>query len=47
MKQRVLRGGSWKDQAERLTSSHRRAANHDLADDAVGLRCVLVEQQAP
>ncbi len=38
---RVLRGGSWKDPAERLTSSYRRAAAHTLKDDAVGLRCVL------
>lgn len=40
-KRRVLRGGSWKDKAELLTSSHRRAAAADLRDDAVGLRCVL------
>jgi formylglycine-generating enzyme required for sulfatase activity len=37
----VLRGGSWKDPAERLTSSFRRAAPVDLKDDAVGLRPVL------
>ena len=40
---RVLRSGSWKDPAERLTSSYRRAGAHDLKDDAVGLRCVLAE----
>lgn len=39
--QRVLRGGSWKDPAELLTSSHRRGAPRALKDDAVGLRCVL------
>lgn len=39
--QRVLRGGSWKDQAQRLTSSFRRPADRGLKDDAVGLRCVL------
>lgn len=39
--QRVLRGGSWKDPAEQLTSSFRRAAPRTLKDDAVGLRCVL------
>lgn len=39
----VLRGGSWKDKAESLTSTFRRPAEHDLADDAVGLRCVLAE----
>jgi formylglycine-generating enzyme required for sulfatase activity len=38
---RVLRGGSWKDPAEQLTSTHRRAAASGLRDDAVGLRCVL------
>jgi formylglycine-generating enzyme required for sulfatase activity len=38
---RVLRGGSWKDGAEKLTSSARRAAPRGLRDDAVGLRCVL------
>lgn len=41
--QRVLRGGSWKDTAEKLTSSSRRAAPRTLKDDAVGLRCVLAE----
>lgn len=42
-KRRVLRGGSWKDTADRLTSSFRRAAPRELRDDAVGLRCVLAE----
>ncbi len=37
----VLRGGSWKDAADQLTSTCRRAAAGDLRDDAVGLRCVL------
>ena len=41
---RVLRSGSWKDPAERLTSSYRRSAAKDLRDDAVGLRCVLAEE---
>ena len=40
-KHAVLRGGSWKDKVDRLTSRHRRAAKKDLRDDAVGLRCVL------
>jgi len=39
--QGVLRGGSWKDKAPLLTSRYRRAADKDLRDDAVGLRCVL------
>jgi formylglycine-generating enzyme required for sulfatase activity len=38
---RVLRGGSWKDPADQLTSTFRRAAPRELKDDAVGLRCVL------
>lgn len=37
----VIRGGSWKDEAEQLTSSSRREAKPDLKDDAVGFRCVL------
>ncbi|MEX2174461.1 MAG: SMP-30/gluconolactonase/LRE family protein [Pirellulaceae bacterium] len=41
---RVLRGGSWKDKAEQLTSSYRLAADEATRDDAVGLRCVLAVQ---
>ncbi|HWB08279.1 MAG TPA: formylglycine-generating enzyme family protein [Pirellulales bacterium] len=41
---RVLRGGSWKDPAERLTSTSRRAAEPALRDDAVGLRPVLARE---
>ena len=41
---RVLRGGSWKDPADRLTSAFRRPAAADLRDDAVGLRCVLARE---
>ena len=37
----VLRGGSWKDDAAKLSSSYRRLAPAALRDDAVGLRCVL------
>ncbi len=44
-KRRVLRGGSWKDKADRLTSSARRAAPADLRDDAVGLRCILAPER--
>lgn len=40
---RVLRGGSWKDKAEQLTSSYRRFAAKTTRDDAVGLRCVLAD----
>lgn len=41
---RVLRGGSWTDQAEQLTSSFRRFAPADLRAPNVGLRCVLADQ---
>jgi formylglycine-generating enzyme required for sulfatase activity len=44
-KKRVLRGGSWKDKADKLTSSSRLAAPVDLKDDAVGLRCVLATEK--
>ena len=40
---RIVRGGSWKDKANKLTSSYRFAVSHDLRDDAVGLRCVLAK----
>ena len=43
-KRGVLRSGSWKDSAEQLTSSFRRAMPRDTKDDAVGLRCVLAEE---
>jgi formylglycine-generating enzyme required for sulfatase activity len=43
---RVLRGGSWKDNADRLTSTSRRPAEPTLRDDAVGLRCVLAREEA-
>lgn len=37
----VLRSGSWKDKADRLTSSYRLGTDKGTRDDAVGLRCVL------
>jgi len=36
----VVRGGSWKDRFEKLTSASRRGFAVDARDDAVGLRCV-------
>jgi formylglycine-generating enzyme required for sulfatase activity len=42
----VLRGGSWKDKPADLASGFRRRAERSLADDAVGLRCVLAEEAA-
>lgn len=40
----VLRGGSWKDKADKLASDFRLKAKQDGKDDAVGLRCVLVSK---
>lgn len=40
----VLRSGSWKDKADRLTSAARREFAQDGADDAVGFRCVLAKK---
>lgn len=37
----ILRGGSWKDNAELLTSASRRVVSSDIKDDAVGFRCVI------
>ncbi len=40
---RILRGGSWKDNAECCTSFYRAIDDPDSRDDAIGLRCVLAE----
>lgn len=42
----VVRGGSWKDSPEKLTSGYRRTVPRRLKDDAIGLRCVIVSQSA-
>ena len=42
-KQIVIRGGSWKDKAERCTSRFRLGIPAGTRDDAVGLRCVLAK----
>lgn len=39
----VLRSGSWKDTADKLTSGFRLRADRTIRDDAVGLRCVLTQ----
>lgn len=39
--QGIIRGGSWKDGADELTSGARRMVAVESRDDAVGLRCVL------
>jgi formylglycine-generating enzyme required for sulfatase activity len=41
---RVVRGGSWKSTAAACSSSARRGLDRDTRDDAVGLRCVLVDE---
>lgn len=37
----IVRSGSWKDKYTRLTSSARKQISEDVADDAIGLRCVI------
>jgi gluconolactonase len=44
-RKQVLRGGSWKDSAEKLACAFRRTAAIATRDDAIGLRCVLVSTQ--
>jgi formylglycine-generating enzyme required for sulfatase activity len=39
--QRLLRGGSWKDESSMLRSAVRRMLAEDQVDDAIGFRCVL------
>ncbi len=39
-KERVLRGGSWNDEAERCTCAFRHRAAADYRSDTVGFRCV-------
>lgn len=43
-KQAVVRGGSWKDEAEKLTSCSRKVVVPTSRDDAIGLRCVLAKE---
>ena len=43
-KKHVVRSGSWKDKADRLTSSFRLGIDSVTLDDAVGLRCVLATE---
>ena len=39
----VIRGGSWKDAAEKLACGYRSLASYSTRDDAIGLRCVLAK----
>ncbi len=41
---RTVRGGSWKDESTRLTSSSRRPVAVSFVDDAIGFRCVIAEK---
>lgn len=42
-KRHVMRGGSWKDTGDKMTSGHRESAASTTRDDAIGLRCVLAK----
>lgn len=39
----ILKGGSWKDAAEKLAIRFRQPADSKVKDDAVGIRCVLTK----
>lgn len=41
----VIRGGSWKDDADALACSSRKEVAADTKDDAIGLRCVLAGEK--
>lgn len=41
---RMIRGGSWKDQHARLSSSAYFMIPSDFSDDAVGFRCVIAQK---
>lgn len=43
---RVARGGSWKDESSRLTSSSRMPISEVTVDDAVGFRCLIAKKPA-
>lgn len=43
----ILRGGSWKDHWQRLSSTSRRGFGEDQGDDAVGFRCLIAENPQP
>jgi gluconolactonase len=45
-RQGIVRGGSWKDNAEEQVSASRHVVDANLRDDAVGLRCVLTAATA-
>jgi len=41
----VIRGGSWKDDADALACASRKEVAADTKDDAIGLRCVLAGEK--
>jgi formylglycine-generating enzyme required for sulfatase activity len=43
-KERVLRGGSWADEADKARSAYRHHKPADFRSDAVGFRCVRAKQ---
>ncbi|MCA9063489.1 MAG: formylglycine-generating enzyme family protein [Planctomycetaceae bacterium] len=41
---RTVRGGSWKDDSSRLTSTSRQPVAASASDDAIGFRCLIAEK---
>jgi formylglycine-generating enzyme required for sulfatase activity len=46
VKDRVIRGGSWGDDAEQTESTARSGAGHDYRDDRLGFRCVKAKEES-
>jgi formylglycine-generating enzyme required for sulfatase activity len=44
-RERVLRGGSWADEADRCRSAHRHHQPPDTRTDTIGFRCVRAEER--
>jgi len=44
---RIIRGGSWRDHASRLTSGSRLPIPDHVSSDAIGFRCVIAQKPQP
>ncbi len=44
---RIIRGGSWRDHASRLTSGARLPLPDHVSSDAIGFRCVIAQKPQP
>ena len=44
---RIIRGGSWRDHASHLTSGARQPVPDHVTSDAIGFRCIIVQNSQP